>query len=363
MMMSALLRRFARDERGNIVIMYAVAMLFIAALVFFVMGAGQRYLQKETVQGAADATAFAGAVAEAKTFNTVAFVNLVLSVGVAIVYTLYAIMGGIIGFIATVSGFIAASLGTYCIGDPGSCAYIAGPAEALAARYETAAEQMTARLRPLERAAAQVAKLGPLYVSASAMKTGLHDSYRGHQPALLIVLKPPMAKLPIQQGPANTVCGPAALAAANGAAMVGEGLLRLPAEVPPTSRGIISAETLIAEAAAGAIVCAEGTTGLHPQELTRDWRRRAHIAAVAYLSDTRPDERRAHLQAAASQYGAAPGARSRSMLATAEAEVYGHDGERSEDLWHMDWRARLVLSSPKTLGLPLLPGLESLWVH
>ena len=65
-----------RHARGHVSILFAVALLFICALVFFVIGAGQRYLQKETVQGAADAAAFSAAVAEAKVFNTVAFINL-----------------------------------------------------------------------------------------------------------------------------------------------------------------------------------------------------------------------------------------------------------------------------------------------
>jgi hypothetical protein len=352
-----------RRERGHIVVMFAVSMLFTAALVFFVIGAGKRYLQKETVQGAVDATAFAAAVAEAKTFNTVAFLNLVLAVGVAIVYTLDAIMGGIIGFIITVGGFIAASLGTYCIGDPESCAYIAGPAEALAVRYQEAADDLTARLQPLARATAQVAKMGPYLVTASAEETGMHEAYRKREPGLVVLLKPLVERLPIQEGPANTVCGPAALAAENGAALVAEGLLRLPAEVPPTSRGIISAETLLAEAAAGAIVCEEGTTKLHPQELTPEWRKQIKIAAVAVLTDSRPGDRRAYLQAAASEYGPAPAASSTTMLATATASVYGFDGEKSEDLWHMDWRARLTLSTPADFDIPLSAELKSLWVH
>ncbi len=355
-------RRFHGDQRGNIIFMFAVSMLFTSALVFFVMAAGKRYLQKETVQGAVDATAFAAAVAEAKTFNTVAFANLVLSVGVAMVYTLYAIMGGIIGFIATVAGFIAATLGFYCVGDPESCAYIAGPAEILAQRYEQAAQNLTNRLKPLARAAAEIAKVGPVFVTVSAEEVALHESYRKREPGLLVVLKPPIQKLPIQEGPANHVCGPPGLAAANGAAMVAEGLLRLPAEVPPTSKVIISAETLLAEAAAGAIVCEEGTTGLHPQELTQDWRKKSRIAAVAILADSRPDDRRAQMAAAASQWGPAPSAKSHSMFGTAEAAVYGFDGESGEDLWHMDWRARLVLSSPSNFGLPI-PGLDKLWVH
>jgi hypothetical protein len=353
-----------RRARGHVSILFAVALLFICALVFFVIGVGQRYLQKETVQGAADAAAFSAAVAEAKVFNTVAFINLVLSIGVAIVYTLDAIMGGLIGFATTIAGLVTATAGTYCIGDPESCAYAAGPSEALAARYGEAATAFTERLQPLARAAKQVAKMGSIFVAVEAVEAGNHQSYTsGQTKGMLTLLMPPLETMPIEDGPPNTVCGPAALQAADGAAFVAEGLLELPAEVPPTSRIIISSETLIAEAAAGAIVCEDGTTGLVPQQLMTGWRKKSMITAVSYLGDTHSQVRRAYMGAAASEYGGgAPGPASSFMLATAKAGVYGYDGEKGEDLWHMDWRGRLMLSTPDAFGIKL-PGIDHFWVH
>src|SRR5262249_22723578 len=83
-----------RRTRGHVSILFAVALLFISALVFFVGSVGERYLQKETVQGAADAAAFSARVAEANAFNPVAFTHLVLSIAVALASKPRALAGG-----------------------------------------------------------------------------------------------------------------------------------------------------------------------------------------------------------------------------------------------------------------------------
>ena len=77
-------RRRRRRQRGHISIMFAVALLFTSALVFFVIGVGQRYLQKEAVQGAADTATFTATITKTKTFNTITFLNLILSINITI---------------------------------------------------------------------------------------------------------------------------------------------------------------------------------------------------------------------------------------------------------------------------------------
>jgi hypothetical protein len=352
-----------RRARGHVSVLFVVILLFTAALAFFVSGAGARYLQKETVQAAADAAAFSGAVAEAKVFNTVAFINLVLAMGVAMVYTLYAIMTGLLTFITVVAGLIAASLGTYCAAEPDVCAFEAGPAEALSAEYGVAASNLIERLQPLQRAAAQVAKEGGIFVTVEAEEAGMHATYTKTEQGLLVLLKPPVETMPIEEGPANTVCGPAAIQAEAAPAFLAEAIARMPAYVPPAARLIISGTALAAEAAWALGECEGGGTGLHPQQLKPDWRRHTHIESIAFMSDTHNGARRAYMQAAAAEYGGSISAGTNFMVATAKADVYGFDGESSEDLWHMCWRGRLVLSKPKDFDIPLPEGINNLWVH
>src|SRR6266542_3953377 len=263
--------RFFRNENGHITIMFAIGMLFTASLVFFVIAVGKRYLQKETVQAAADSAAFAAAAAEAKVFNTLSFINIVLSIGVAMVYTLHAIFGGITAFVAEVGGGAVLTAGVECLFAEDVCAFAAGPGEILAAKYEKAAEDLTERLRPLARAGEQVARLGPAYIALEATEAGMHDAYKKREPGLLAVLKPPIERLPVQPGPANTVCGNALIQAATGAVVFGEGLLRLPPELTPDVRAGVAVNATAAEVASALIVCEAGTTGLVPQELTPDW--------------------------------------------------------------------------------------------
>jgi hypothetical protein len=352
-----------RRARGHVSVLFAVVLLFTAALAFFVSGAGARYLQKETVQAAADAAAFSGAVAEAKVFNTVAFINLVLAMGVAMVYTLYAVMTGLIGFTITVGALIASTLGLYCVAEPDVCAFEAGPAEELSAAYGVAARELTQRLEPLARAAAQVAKEGGLFVTVEAEEAGMHATYTKHETGLVVMLKPLISEMPIEEGPANTVCGPAAITAEAGAAFLGEAILTLPPYVPPAARLIISTETAIAEPGWALAVCEGGETGLHPQRLKPEWRKSTRIESIALLPDSHASARRAYLQAAAAEYGGGISAGTNLMAATAKADIYGFDGESSEDLWHMCWRGRLVLSKPSDFDIPLPDGVKGLWVH
>jgi hypothetical protein len=75
-----------------------------------------------------------------------------------------------------------------------------------------------------------------------------------------------------------------------------------------------------------------------PLVLADDWKERINVRAFTLLSDTKMEERRQSVNVASKQKGSAP--MLNQMLGTAQAEFFAHNG--SEDLWHMNWRARLV---------------------
>ena len=77
-----------------------------------------------------------------------------------------------------------------------------------------------------------------------------------------------------------------------------------------------------------------------PLDLADDWESRKNVRAFTLLTSTNMDQRRQSVGIATKDKGSAPFFDK--MIGTAQAEFYGFNGPGHEDLWHMDWRARLV---------------------
>ena len=74
--------------------------------------------------------------------------------------------------------------------------------------------------------------------------------------------------------------------------------------------------------------------------LADDFADRKFVRAYTMLSDANGEMRRNSVQVGVKQKQSA--AAYDSLLATAQAEMYAFNGKGHDDLWHMDWRARLV---------------------
>jgi hypothetical protein len=77
-----------------------------------------------------------------------------------------------------------------------------------------------------------------------------------------------------------------------------------------------------------------------PLELADDWESRKDVRAFTLLTDTKMDERRQSVAVASKNKGSRP--MLNQMLGMAQAEFFAWNGTGHEDLWHMNWRARLV---------------------
>jgi hypothetical protein len=78
---------------------------------------------------------------------------------------------------------------------------------------------------------------------------------------------------------------------------------------------------------------------IKPLELADDFATRKFVRGFSVLTDTSMEQRRRSVAVAAKgQGGGNPGANQ--LLSMAQAEMYAHNGH--EDLWHMNWRSRLV---------------------
>jgi hypothetical protein len=79
-----------------------------------------------------------------------------------------------------------------------------------------------------------------------------------------------------------------------------------------------------------------------PLLIADDWEQHKNVRAFTLLTDSNMDSRRRAVNVAvkASDKGSNP--MLNELLGTAQAEFYAFNGDGHEDLWHMDWRARLV---------------------
>ena len=79
-----------------------------------------------------------------------------------------------------------------------------------------------------------------------------------------------------------------------------------------------------------------------PLDLADDWQKRKNVRAFTVLTDTNMDARRQSVNAAVKADSRSGNPMFNQMLGTAQAEFYALNGPGHDDLWHMDWRARLV---------------------
>jgi hypothetical protein len=77
-----------------------------------------------------------------------------------------------------------------------------------------------------------------------------------------------------------------------------------------------------------------------PLDLADDWQSRVNTRAFTLLTDANVAQRRQSVAVASKQKGSSPAIAE--LLGTAQAEFFAFNGAGHDDLWHMDWRARLV---------------------
>lgn len=77
-----------------------------------------------------------------------------------------------------------------------------------------------------------------------------------------------------------------------------------------------------------------------PLVLVKDWDKKKYTRAFTVLDDTNMDARRKSVDVATKNKGSAP--MLNQMLGMAQSEFLAWNGSGHDDLWHMDWRARLV---------------------
>jgi hypothetical protein len=201
-----LLRRLHDDESGNIIVIYVAASLLLVAMVWAIMGTGQRAVQKETIQSSADAAAFSASVIKAKGLNLIAFCNLVMALLLALVMLLRAIKYLLIGFATAVT--ICAAVPVIVNPLEPVCAGIVEPVDQFAystyPQLEDKAERfIKAAMKGLNVTERAVARVTPVLAFAEAYHIGVDGAYKKNfgKGSLVTVSWPlPTEQLPVKDG-------------------------------------------------------------------------------------------------------------------------------------------------------------------
>jgi hypothetical protein len=420
--------RLHRDENGNVLVLAVAASLLLVAMVWAIVGTGQRLVQKETIQSSADAAAFSAAVIKAKGLNLIAFCNLVMALLFAIVLLLR-----VLKYALSAAAFALAVLCAV----PFTAAIACGPAATVAniaaqfnnwePRAEDLIKQAMNGLSQTERA---VAKITPVLSLVEAYHVGTDAAYKKNfsKGTLVTVSYPlPTTGLPVEDSTCQKLASHAGaaygmvlgevletiLGRGNTGGKVGSavgdafgsvfgdvaGLMcggsgTITTQVPSTdcnqcrSKGhasIWAGQRVLPNGTVETHQCAMNsmpawscggvntalvscdqdpdaqyrnltfvsceidqqqqstTTDDWPKalELSKDWTPTyagRYVRAFTVLSDSNLDARRRAVGIAARNKPAAPALNQ--LVGMAQAEMFGFNGH--EDLWHMDWRARLV---------------------
>ena len=339
------LRRLATDERGNVSVMFVFGAMLLVAMVLAIAATGQKLLQRETLQDSADAAALAGAVVRAKALNFIAFSNLVLSALLAILIVLKGVAFGLQLFLPIASSLCGSHHYDYC-------AYLPH-AQQVQLRYQLAGERMTQMMTALAHGERTVAQIAPALALAEAYRAGTDSAFQRNWGSGLGVRSVPggAEALPVEdddaadawqhaQQPFGTIraVGLGYLFGVLGSSRPGTHAFGMSVQGVQTmnSPGTVPGDAL-------------------PLRLAAGWHDRRFFRTVSSLSDTDVQWRRRMVGVAARHKN---GDTASATLGSAQAEFFAFAGH--EDLWHMDWRARLSLSTP---FLPVPDGLRQFWVH
>lgn len=185
--------RLARDERGAIMVIAVFMAIFLAAVLFYLVGIADAAIQRASIQDGADAIAFAAAVVHAKGMNTIVMVNILMAALLSVLVT--------IRMLETLL-FAGAAL------------LVLGQLYAPAARCAEAGrtmERVFQTVRPPVNTAMQVAnKLGhgvayamPVLAEARALEAG----FVTYKPRVIGGAAVPQAfKLPVEDGDPRQLC-------------------------------------------------------------------------------------------------------------------------------------------------------------
>lgn len=195
------LAKIVRHERGAILVMALPMALFLIGALHYAVGIGDAIVRRETLQDAADASAFSAAVMMARGMNLIVLINVVMASLIAILVMLRLTDVMILVGIGTCTLLSWVTAGATTAAIPGLQAARVGVVEA----YEAARVVVNPALIALNTAATVMRYAMPVAAEARVIDT----SRRYAPPAILGFAIPSQFALPTEDGTEEQLCGKA----------------------------------------------------------------------------------------------------------------------------------------------------------
>ena len=189
----------------------------------------------------------------------------------------------------------------------------------------------------MQKTAQAVSQTFPALAALEAYNVGTNKDYKDNfaKSDLQVVVSPlPVGSdmsLPTTNGTTDQLCDQAVNVVDEGGGAVSL-LIPVPVDTIPIFQGLFWLELASAKSA----LCSDVPT---PIIFSDDWKDHKDTRAYSITTDSNVDARRKSVAIASKTKLASP--ITAQFLATAEAEFYAENGSGHDDLWHMDWRARL----------------------
>lgn len=187
-----------RDERGAILLLGVFLGVFLAAMLYYVVGVAEAIHTREGLQDAADASAFAAAILHARGMNAIAFVNLVMAALVAVLVACRVVQG-----LCWVGIGLSVALAHPTFG--ASLAAVA-PLQATHGKFEAAYQGLRGPVMSTLRVLHATQRMIARTVPPTAAIDSVIEVSRHHPPAQFGVALPGGARLPVEPDRFDVLC-------------------------------------------------------------------------------------------------------------------------------------------------------------
>lgn len=190
--------RVWRDDGGAILLLGVFLGVFLAALLYYVVGIAEAIHTREGLQDAADASAFAAAILHARGMNVIAFVNVVMAALVAVLVACRVVQGLCWVGIGLAVGLAHPTFGASLAAVP--------PLQATHAKFEAAYRGLQGPVMSTLRVLHATQRMIARAVPPAAAVDSVIEVNRHHPPARFGVALPGGARLPVEPDRFDVLC-------------------------------------------------------------------------------------------------------------------------------------------------------------
>lgn len=189
--------RLHHDERGALLLTGLFMLMFLAGMLYFLIGLGRTIMMREGMQDAADASALSAAIFHAKGMNLIVFINIIMAILVGILISIKMAES----FLYMMAGALVA-LAYFGGATAGLVAPTYNAAKKMGDFYDTMKDVVEPTLEALHSAQEATAVVVPFVAMASA----LNEAATYHPPAEGAFALPAAISLPVESDKFSVLC-------------------------------------------------------------------------------------------------------------------------------------------------------------